>query len=232
MRKTDWKKNLTAEDVEQMHESLRRAGEIAAAREKEQQRMKVGTTAAQQRERLRQQRVGHDRKFRFHIPDAKLWMERGLIYFLGERAQWLPCYDEVAAWLEDNQGRGLFCYGEPSLGKTVLTTKVIPMIFRESLGMSFPCYKGFEMADNYQQIIGSRCIIIDDVGREDDANVFGVRHNYFEEIVHKCEDEDRMLISSTNCNRQEMLDRYGLPVLERIQAITCRVKFKGESFRR
>ena len=140
MRKTDWKRQLTADDVEQMHESLRRAGEIAAAREKEQQRMKVGTTAAQQRERLRQQRVGHDRKFRFHIPEAKLWMERGLIYFLGERAQWLPCYDEVAAWLEDNQGRGLFCYGEPSLGKTVLTTKVIPMIFRESLGISFPSW--------------------------------------------------------------------------------------------
>lgn len=231
MRKTDWKKNLTAEDVEQMHESLRRAGEIAAAREKEQQRMKVGTTAAQQRERLRQQRVGHDRKFRFHIPDAKLWMERGLIYFLGERAQWLPCYDEVAAWLEDNQGRGLFCYGEPSLGKTVLTTKVIPMIFRESLRLSFPVYKGFEMADNYPQIITRQCIIIDDVGREDDANVFGVRHNYFEEIVHKCEDEDRLLITSTNCNKQELLDRYGLPVMERIRAITRRVKFIGDSLR-
>jgi DNA replication protein DnaC len=232
MRKTDWKRNMTAEDVERMHESLRQASRIAAAREEEQKRMQVGTTAAEQRERLRQQKMGHDRKLRFRIPDAKAWMERGLQYFLGERAQWLPCYDEVAAWLADNQGRGLFCYGQPSLGKTVLTTKVIPMIFRESLGLSFPCYKGFEMADNYQQIITARCIIIDDVGREDDANVFGVRHNYFEEIVHKCEDNDRLLITSTNCNKQELLDRYGLPVMERIKAVTVRVKFIGESFRK
>lgn len=231
MRKTDWKQNMTARDYEMLHEEMRRSQELAAKRDEEVRRMQVATTVEQQRERLRQQKTGRDRKLRFSVPDAKDAMMICLRYYLGERAKWLPCYDEVAEWLSRNNGLGLFCYGAPSLGKSLLTTKVIPMIFRESLRLSFPVYKGFEMADNYPQIITRQCIIIDDVGREDDANVFGVRHNYFEEIVHKCEDEDRLLITSTNCNKQELLDRYGLPVMERIRAITRRVKFIGDSLR-
>jgi len=231
MRKTDWKQNLTADDFEQMHIELRRCRELSERRAEEDRRMQVGTTIEQQRERLRYQQLGHDRKMRFAVPNAKEAMQLALRYYLGNRAKWLPCYDEVAEWLSHNDGRGLFCYGQPSLGKSVLTTKVIPYIFRESLHLSFPVYKGFEMADYYSSIIRRQCIIIDDVGREDDAVVYGVRHNYFEEIVHKCEDEDRLLITSTNCNRQELLDRYGLPVMERIKAITRRVKFIGDSLR-
>ena len=45
------------------------------------------------------------------IPDARNVLWNGIRYFAGNEARWLPAYDEVAAWMADNQGRGLLCFG-------------------------------------------------------------------------------------------------------------------------
>ena len=59
-------------------------------------------------------------RVRIQIPNAKELLQQGLQYFLGDSAQWLPCYDEIAAWMTDNQGRGLLCMGNCGLGKTLI----------------------------------------------------------------------------------------------------------------
>jgi len=44
------------------------------------------------------------------IPDSKDVLLRGLNYFT-RNAEWLPEYEEIAAWLSGNNGRGLLCHG-------------------------------------------------------------------------------------------------------------------------
>ena len=44
---------------------------------------------------------------RVSIPDAKNVLWAGIKYFTGEKAQWLPEYEEVVNWLAGNDGRGL-----------------------------------------------------------------------------------------------------------------------------
>ena len=49
------------------------------------------------------------------VPDAKDVLWRGLNYFTGGKAQWLPEYDQIVQWLTDNRGRGLLCHGIPEI---------------------------------------------------------------------------------------------------------------------
>ena len=42
-------------------------------------------------------------RLHIRIQNAREQMIAGLHYYLGNRAKWLPCYDEIADWLTDNK---------------------------------------------------------------------------------------------------------------------------------
>ena len=62
------------------------------------------------------------------VANAKERMQKGLQHFLGDKAQWLPDYDEIADWLSDNKGRGLLLVGISGLGKSVICQKILPVL--------------------------------------------------------------------------------------------------------
>ena len=44
-----------------------------------------------------------------NLENAKDVLKRGLKFFVGEDAQWVQEYDDIADWLTDNKHKGLLC---------------------------------------------------------------------------------------------------------------------------
>lgn len=165
------------------------------------------------------------------IPNAKqlLWM--GLQKFCGEKAKWLPAYDEVADWLSDNKGRGLLCYGSCGLGKSLICGKIIPILVNYYHHIIVSIYDAQQMNRDIDTINRLKIIYIDDIGTENQSIRYGERREAFPEIVNEAEKQGKLLIVTTNLTLQELKDKYGERTIDRLRAITTRIKFEGKSLR-
>ena len=210
----------------------------------------------------RQRRIGFkgDTKVRWRLdqnPDtaheqAVDILMRGLAYAIGPEAQWLPEYDQVAAWLADNQGKGLMCIGDCGRGKTVITRDILPVVMQNYVWVSdakaggwyHPVYNYFlakELKSRWAEIERAKVVCIDDVGTEAIAKVYGETHNYFAELVDLCNDRDKLLICSTNLTQAQLFGgeedgityppRYDQRIFSRLVGNTVRVWFEGDDLR-
>ena len=173
-----------------------------------------------------------DDKVYIKTPDAKAILARGIKHFVGEGAVWLPEYDKVASWLEDNKGRGLLCIGNCGRGKSVICANVLPVIFQHWHRKIMNTVSATGLNSCYDVYVGYKIISIDDVGIEPVANVYGEKHSYFTEIVDAAEKMDKLLVVTSNMNIEELLERYGERTIDRLRALTKVVVFKGESLRK
>ena len=179
-----------------------------------------------------------DNKVRFKLENADEVLMRGLVYFCGERTEWLPEYEEIADWLSDNDGKGLMCIGDCGRGKTLITQQIIPLMFQNHIRLldgykpAIVCYTALDLLNKFDEISQYKTICIDDVGTEPDYKKYGVLHNYFSELVDLCERKDKLLICSTNLSGDELKQRYGLRTFDRLTSLTRRVFFEGDSLRK
>lgn len=175
---------------------------------------------------------------RISIMDARKRMEDGLRYFLGEgKYKWLPAYDRIADWLSDNKGRGLLCIGTSGLGKTLICQRILPVI----LGSNVPSVTAQEMNTRIDELLKERCVIIDDLGKEDvEIRNYGNRRRPFFELCDAAEKNGVLLIINTNLSTTPVRDprypdsiqaRYGNEVLSRLRATTKAVLIEGEDMR-
>ncbi|MBR3467940.1 MAG: hypothetical protein IKH15_12075 [Bacteroidales bacterium] len=190
-------------------------------------------------------------KVHIQIPHAKELLQQGLQYFLGDSAQWLPCYDEIAEWLTDNQGRGLLCVGSFGIGKTLICHRILPLIILNYARKVMATYSAFDINDRIREVMGEKLVVIDDIGTEQEAVNFGERHMAFSEIVDNAEKRSNLLVITTNLrttikrdkNGKEVFNsngesypsieaKYGMRTLDRLNAITKTVVFRGKSFRK
>lgn len=188
------------------------------------------------------QQHGYDsRKDPYHIriADAHKRMDDGLKYFLPDGHQWLQGYDRVAEWLTDNRGRGLLCVGTPGLGKTLVCTKILPVILGNG-GRPIPSVNAAELHARLDELKKERILIIDDLGKEPRKH-FGNTDNSFFELCNNAEHTGNLLIITTNLSTTPVADprypdsiqnRYGLEVLDRLKVITSVAIFKGDSLRK
>ncbi len=178
-----------------------------------------------------------DNKVRFRLNGARDVLSRGLHYFCGDNAKWLPEYDEVATWLSDNQGKGLLCLGNCGRGKTLICQNILPLVFRHWLGLYLNTFTANDLnmhndeQRKYDEIKQYKIISIDDVGTESEAVFFGERHVFFNELVDECERKQKLLIVTTNLSRKELKERYGERTIDRLRSMMTTVEFKGESLR-
>ena len=204
-----------------------------AAQKKDRTRALAGLVAQQRRNGFRIA----DNKIRFKLADADQVLMRGLAYFCGERVTWLDEYEEIADWLSDNDGKGLMCIGDCGRGKTLITQKIIPLMFENYVRLAdgtrpaIACHTALDLLDRFDEISQYKTVCIDDIGTEPDMKKYGVTHNYFSELVDLCERKEKLLICSTNLSREELTARYGIRTMDRLTAITRRVFFEGESLR-
>lgn len=184
------------------------------------------------------------RKDPYHIaiPNARKRMEDGLRYFLGDSAQWLPCYDKVVDWLTDNKGRGLLCFGTPGTGKTLVCTKILPVILGNG-GRPIMCIDACDIKSRLDELKRERIVIIDDLGKEPRRH-FGNPDNSFFELCKNAERTGSLIIITTNLSTtpvgqqlrgqypSSIQECYGVEVLDRLKVITRTARFEGESMRR
>jgi DNA replication protein DnaC len=180
---------------------------------------------------------------RLQVVEAKEMLDAGLRYYLGDSAKWLPCYDEVAAWLADNKGRGLLCLGPCGLGKTLIVQNILPVIIHRHTQRIVSTYSAQEMNDNIKDVIKHKLIVIDDIGTEPATKFdYGERSTPFLKLCDAAEKRGILLMMTANLrtthgtDRQgntipSIEDRYGDLVLSRLRSVVKIVQFKGKDMR-
>lgn len=174
------------------------------------------------------------KRFVAKFDDAKKILENALSYFLtfeDRSLLWLPEYDEVADWLSDTKGKGLYLYGNCGRGKSLIIRYVLPAIFLKYFNKVVSVYEVQEMNMNLDNLL-TKCILsLDDIGTEEVANVFGNKRLAFAELVDAAEKEGKMLLISSNLQEDDLREMYGDRVVDRLRACTRRIPFIGESLR-
>ena len=61
---------------------------------------------------------------------------------------------------------------------------------------------------------------------------YGNRNIRFPDIVDEAEKKGNLLIFSTNCSQEKMMEKYGDRTVDRLRAITKKIVFRGKSLRK
>lgn len=174
-------------------------------------------------------------KVQINIEDSKKVLIETFDYFLSyenTKFSWLPEYEDVADWLRDNGGRGLFLYGNCGRGKSLLCNYVLPAILLEHCRRVMNVFDVQEMNRDINYVLTKRLIGIDDIGTEEVSVRYGERRLAFAEVMDAVEKQSKLVIVSTNLTQNEIKRRYGERTLDRIVATTKRVLFEGKSLRK
>ena len=173
-------------------------------------------------------------KNRFSVPNAKEVLTAAMAYFLSmndEVLVWAKEYDEVAEWLSDNKGRGLSMYGDCGRGKTLLSKTCIPAILLKYCKLICHAYDVQSVNEN-PELLRFAIISIDDIGTEDVSNKFGNKRMIVVEALDMAEKYGKIIILTSNLDRDKLVEKYGERAFDRILSTTKRVKFTGKSLRK
>lgn len=169
------------------------------------------------------------------IDNATMTIVRGLEILVGKDAyQWLPAYDHVAEWLKDNKNKGLFLIGGNGTGKTTIA-KILQVVMRSYFVHVIPEESiDFTSAYNITSAISRyhKIQLIDDVGVESPFSEYGVKQDYFTQIVDKAEQTGQVLICTSNLLNKELKEKYGDRTFDRMKATMKVVLFEGKSMRK
>lgn len=180
---------------------------------------------------------------RLRIPNAREQLYSGLRHYLGDNVKWLPCYDEIAEWMSDNNGRGLMCLGPCGLGKTLIVQNILPVIIHGNYKRIVNVYSAHEMNDNIAEIVKKDLVMVDDIGTEPSVRFnFGERTTPFLRLCDAAEKRGMLLMITANLRTTHGVDmqgnvipsiedRYGDLVLSRLRSIVKIVEFKGKDMR-
>lgn len=173
-------------------------------------------------------------KVQIQLMDAKVILESALKCFLkfeNKELKWLPEYDEVADWLTDNKGRGLFLYGNCGRGKSLMVRYVLPAILLKYFNKIVNVYDMRELNVELDNALEKRILALDDVGVEEVVNVYGNKRLAFAEVMDAAEKDGKLVIVSSNLQEDDLRTQYGFRVVDRVRACTRRVLCVGESLR-
>jgi len=169
-----------------------------------------------------------------HVPDSERALRSVMEYFVKKDTKefvWLPEYNHVAAWLHNNEGRGLCLYGTNGSGKTILIQKAIPLLILRHCSKVIRCFNYFDLNNHADNIINLRLLSIDDAGMEQEGIIYGNKRWVFPEIMDIAEKKKNVVLISSNLNGQGFCDKYGVRTFERIVATTKRIEFNYKSLR-
>lgn len=174
------------------------------------------------------------------VPNARELLRSGLDYYVRQytngreqNAAWTEKnYAPVADWLANNGGRGLLMIGGCGLGKTLIATHIIPLLMLKFCRKSATVCTARELAQNPDSIIGKHIIVVDDIGTESISNIYGNKRLPFAELCDAAEHKGKLIILTSNLTADEIKERYGERVIDRLRAITKPVVFTGKSMRR
>jgi|WetSurMetagenome_2_1015567.scaffolds.fasta_scaffold00004_24 DNA replication protein DnaC len=146
--------------------------------------------------------------------------------------KWLPEYEQVLDWLEDNKGKGLYLCGDFGRGKSSIILGVIRPLF-EIIGKPLPGFHAIKLPidRNFEKYWSWKYSYIDELGAESMVNDYGEKYEAFNMILNIAEQDLNILVMSSNLTAQQFCQRYGDRAMERINSLCKIIEFKGESLR-
>ena len=171
------------------------------------------------------------------IPNAEKRLRGGLQYVVnmksGCNAEWNEHnYRPVVDWMADNKGKGLLMFGGCGLGKSVIGMYILPLLIKDVHKKVVNIFSAQELNKKIDDILKLHIIYIDDVGTEDNLNSYGNKRMPFAELCDAAEKKGKLLILTTNLSIDELTQRYGDRVIDRLIATTKAVPFTGDSLRK
>ena len=168
------------------------------------------------------------------VEQCKIMLSEAIILVdksIGE-LKWLPEYDQVANWMSDTEGKGLFLSGDCGRGKSNIIMFALPLLF-------WHCQKKIIKplhVDDLHEHIGSltkrKIISIDEIGAEPISSDYGSKYFPFMKVINAAEMNSATLLLSSNLNSEQMRYKYDERTLDRIVRLCKVVKFSGESLRK
>jgi DNA replication protein DnaC len=146
--------------------------------------------------------------------------------------QFTPELEELADWLTDTKGKGLFLTGNVGRGKTNIIMYVIPLIFFHFQRKVVKTVIAEELANKFSELKSKKFIAVDEMGVEPIVNEFGSKYEPINKLFNIAETESKILFVSTNLDGAQVLERYGTRTLDRIKRLCRIIKFNGESLRK
>jgi len=174
-------------------------------------------------------------KVTIQIPQAETIFHNAMSYFLtleGVRYEPQQEYSKIIDWLKDNQGKGLFMYGNCGRGKTKLSRYVLPAIILKYCRRIVSYYDVTELDTKVDEALKRHLLSIDDIGTETVAVNYGKKRMPFAEIMDAVEKSDKLIIITSNLNGEDLAEKYGERVIDRIRSTCVRVPFVGASLRK
>lgn len=171
------------------------------------------------------------------IPNAEKRLRGGLQYVVnmksGCNAEWNEHnYRPIVDWMTDNKGKGLLMFGGCGLGKSVIGMYIIPLLIKDVHKKVVNIFSAQELNKKIDEILKLHIIYIDDIGTEDNLNSYGNKRMPFAELCDDAEKKGKLLILTTNLSIDELTERYGDRVVDRLIATTKAVPFTGDSLRK
>ena len=176
-------------------------------------------------------------RVQINIPDAEKRLRGGLEYVVnmksGCNAEWNERnYRPIVDWMTDNKGKGLLMFGGCGLGKSVIGMYILPLLIKDVHKKVVNIFSAQELNKNIDEILKLHIIYIDDIGTEDNLNSYGNKRMPFAELCDAAEKKGKLLILTTNLSIDELTQRYGDRVVDRLIATTKAVPFTGDSLRK
>lgn len=171
------------------------------------------------------------------IPNAEKRLRGGLQYVVnmksGCNAEWNEHnYRPIVDWMTDNKGKGLLMFGGCGLGKSVIGMYILPLLINDVHKKVVNIFSAQELNKKIDDILKLHIIYIDDIGTEDNLNSYGNKRMPFAELCDAAEKKGKLLILTTNLSIDELTQRYGDRVVDRLIATTKAVPFVGDSLRK
>lgn len=171
------------------------------------------------------------------IPNAEKRLRGGLQYVVnmksGCNAEWNEHnYRPIVDWMTDNKGKGLLMFGGCGLGKSVIGMYILPLLIKDVHKKVVNIFSAQELNKKIDDILKLHIIYIDDIGTEDNLNSYGNKRMPFAELCDAAEKKGKLLILTTNLSIDELTQRYGDRVVDRLIATTKAVPFIGDSLRK
>lgn len=169
------------------------------------------------------------------VKGAHTILYNAMKFFLGKVGSemvWIDEYEKVAEWLENSNGRGLLLFGNSGRGKSILCRYALPAVIYKYCGKVVHSYDIQSMNSHIDEALSYPLVSLDDIGTEDESVSYGNRRMAFAEIMDNSEKTGKLVIASTNLDKEGLEKKYGIRVMDRIIGTMDRICFNGKSFRK
>lgn len=168
----------------------------------------------------------------FEVKNAKELFNRFVTKYFGD-GTYKPqaWHSDLVDWLTDNRGKWLLICGNCGVGKTVFTVDFIKVLSRFT-GKDVSFINSDNIAHHFERVYQKSDVIsIDDVGKEEPMGEYGRLFNPVEKLIYWAYNSGTCLIMSTNLRPDQLKEKYGERVYDRIKGTAKIITIEGESFR-